>query len=66
MSTLGCVLSISRGPAVGELLEVVQAQDHLRVARQEPVEPRLVPHELLDAGHVAQRPGHLADGAHER
>src|ERR1019366_3042459 len=48
-----------------EAVERVKAEDHLRIARQELVQPRLVPDKLLDARQLAQRPGHFSDGTCE-
>src|SRR4030095_16114734 len=48
-----------------EAIQLVRAEDALRVARHELVQPGLVLHQLLDTRHLPQRPGHLADRSGE-
>ena len=48
-----------------ELVEVVQAQHHLRIARQESIQLRLVANQLARFGLRVERPTHVADGTDE-
>ena len=43
-------------------LQVIQAENHLRIAGHETVQFGLVPGQTLSARHLRRRPGHLADG----